>query len=139
MDWNKKNAGVDGYKPSEDPGVISVTNIYNYYKKYGFKTIVMGASFRNVEEILELAGCDRLTIAPALLEKLTNNTDEVVQKLDATKSSSLDIEKVDMSENTFRWMLNEDAMATEKLAEGIRNFAIDIVKLEDVIKSKISN
>lgn len=139
MDWYKKKDGVDGYEPSEDPGVQSVSEIYNYYKKYGYKTIVMGASFRNVDEIIELAGCDRLTIAPALLETLTNRTDEVVQKLDANKSSSLDIEKVDMNENNFRWMLNENAMATEKLAEGIRNFAIDIVKLEDVIKSKLSN
>eukprot|EP01083_Nonionella_stella_P001867 5363_1 len=138
MDWYKKNDGVDGYKPSEDPGVKSVTAIYNYYKKYGHKTIVMGASFRNAEEILELAGCDRLTISPGLLEKLTSCTDEVVQKLDATKSEALDIEKIDMDEKTFRWMLNEDAMATEKLAQGIRNFAIDIVKLEDIVKSKIS-
>jgi len=138
MDWYKKNDGVDGYKPSEDPGVKSVTAIYNYYKKYGHKTIVMGASFRNAEEILELAGCDRLTISPGLLEKLTSCTDEVVQKLDATKSEALEIEKIDMDEKTFRWMLNEDAMATEKLAQGIRNFAIDIVKLEDIVKSKIS-
>lgn len=139
MDWYKKKDGVDGYKPCEDPGVKSVTSIYNYYKKYRHKTIVMGASFRNVDEILELAGCDRLTIAPALLETLTNCTDEVDQKLDASKSSSMDIAKVDMNEKTFRWMMNEDAMATEKLAEGIRNFAIDIEKLEAIIKSKVSN
>jgi transaldolase len=139
MDWYKKNDGVDGYKPEEDPGVKSVTSVYNYYKKYGFKTIVMGASFRNVEEILELAGCDRLTISPGLLEKLTASTEDVVQKLDAAKSGDMEIEKIDMSEKTFRWMMNEDAMATEKLAQGIRNFAIDIVKLEDIIKSKIAN
>lgn len=139
MDWYKARDGVDGYKPSEDPGVQSVTSIYNYYKKFGFKTIVMGASFRNVEEILELAGCDRLTISPGLLEKLTSSTDAVEQKLDASKSSALEIEKIDVSEKNFRWMMNEDAMATEKLAQGIRNFAIDIVKLEDIIKSKISN
>ena len=139
MDWYKKKDGVDGYKPCEDPGVKSVTSIYNYYKKYGHKTIVMGASFRNVDEILELAGCDRLTIAPALLETLTSCTDEVDQKLDDSKSSSMDIAKVDMNEKTFRWMMNEDAMATEKLAEGIRNFAIDIEKLEAIIKSKVSN
>lgn len=139
MDWYKKNDGVDGYKPEEDPGVKSVTAIYNYYKKYGFKTIVMGASFRNVDEILELAGCDRLTISPGLLEKLTGSTEDVVQKLDASKSGDMEIEKIDMSEKTFRWMMNEDAMATEKLAQGIRNFAIDIVKLEDIIKSKIAN
>lgn len=139
MDWYKKSEGVDGYEPSDDPGVKSVTSIYNYYKKYGYKTIVMGASFRNVGEILELAGCDRLTISPGLLETLTASTDEVPQKLDASKSASLDIEKIDMCEKTFRWMMNEDAMATEKLAQGIRNFAIDIVKLEDIIKSKTSN
>lgn len=102
MDWYKKNDGVDGYKPEEDPGVKSVTAIYNYYKKYGFKTIVMGASFRNVDEILELAGCDRLTISPGLLEKLTGSTEDVVQKLDASKSGDMEIEKIDMSEKTFR-------------------------------------
>lgn len=140
MDWYKAHDGVvNGYKPCDDPGVQSVTSIYNYYKKYGFKTIVMGASFRNVGEILELAGCDRLTISPSLLETLTNNcTDDVVQKLDASMSATLDIEKIDMNENTFRWMMNENAMATEKLAQGIRNFTIDIVKLEDIVKSKIS-
>lgn len=140
MDWYKAHDGVvNGYKPCDDPGVQSVTSIYNYYKKYGFKTIVMGASFRNVGEILELAGCDRLTISPSLLETLTNNcTDDVVQKLDASMSAALDIEKIDMNENTFRWMMNENAMATEKLAQGIRNFTIDIVKLEDIVKSKIS-
>lgn len=136
MDWHKKKEGVDGYESSDDPGVKSVTAIYNYYKKYGYKTIVMGASFRNVGEILELGGCDRLTISPGLLETLTNCSDEVVQKLDASKSSSMDIEKIDMDEKTFRWMMNEDAMATEKLAEGIRNFASDIEKLEDIVKSK---
>jgi len=139
MDWYKKKDGVDGYEPSKDPGVQSVTAIFNYYKKYGYKTIVMGASFRNVEEILELAGCDRLTIAPALLGTLTGCTDAVEQKLDASKSTDLDIEKIEMNEKTFRWMMNEDAMATEKLAEGIRNFAIDIEKLEDIIKTKVSN
>jgi transaldolase len=140
MDWHKKESGVSGYDdPSDDPGVISVTAIYNYYKKFGYETIVMGASFRNVGEIIELAGCDRLTISPSLLETLTSCTDEVVQKLDATKSKAMDdIEKIDMDEKTFRWMMNEDAMATEKLAQGIRNFAIDIVKLEDIVKSKMS-
>lgn len=139
MDWYKKAEGVDGYKPNDDPGVKSVSSIYNYYKKYGYETIVMGASFRNTEEILELAGCDRLTISPGLLETLSNSTDEVTQKLDASKSGSMDISKIDMDEKTFRWMMNEDAMATEKLAEGIRNFGKDIVKLEDIVKSKISN
>eukprot|EP00551_Chaetoceros_affinis_P001851 CAMPEP_0203635446 /NCGR_PEP_ID=MMETSP0088-20131115/2223_1 /ASSEMBLY_ACC=CAM_ASM_001087 /TAXON_ID=426623 /ORGANISM="Chaetoceros affinis, Strain CCMP159" /LENGTH=329 /DNA_ID=CAMNT_0050489331 /DNA_START=91 /DNA_END=1080 /DNA_ORIENTATION=+ len=139
MDWYKKSEGVKGYAPQDDPGVKSVTAVYNYYKKFGYKTIVMGASFRNVEEILELAGCDRLTISPSLLEKLTSSTEDVVQKLDADKSAAMEIEKIEMDEKMFRWMMNEDAMATEKLAEGIRNFAIDIVKLEDIIKSKVAN
>ena len=110
--------GVDGFTPTEDPGVISVTKIYNYYKKYGYNTIVMGASFRNTEEIVELVGCDRLTISPDLLDKLSAATEKVVKKLDAEKAASMDIEKIDMDEKTFRWMMNEDAMATEKLAEG---------------------
>jgi len=137
MDWYKKKEGVDGYAGAEDPGVKSVTEVYNYYKKFGFKTIVMGASFRNKGEILELAGCDRLTIAPKLLEELSSSTDTVEKKLDASASASKEIEKIEMSENNFRWMMNENAMATEKLSEGIRNFAADIVKLEDIIKGKI--
>lgn len=137
MDWHKKAEGVDGYEASKDPGVISVTSIYNYYKKFGYKTIVMGASFRNLDEITELAGCDRLTIAPALLEKLENSTDEVKKKLCSEAAAEIKIEKIDMSEKVFRWMMNENAMATEKLAEGIRNFAKDIEKLEAIIKSKI--
>lgn len=137
MDWYKKAQGVDGFAPAEDPGVISVTSIYNYYKKYGHETIVMGASFRNAGEITELAGCDRLTIAPGLLDVLSSSTDAVPQKLDATKAAEMDIPKIDMTENTFRWMMNEDPMATEKLAEGIRGFAADIVKLEAVIQGKI--
>lgn len=137
MDWHKKSEGVDGYAPSEDPGVKSVTQIYNYYKKHGHETIVMGASFRNKDEILELAGCDRLTISPGLLGDLSGSTDAVVKKLDAEAVKGMDIEKIDMTENTFRWMVNEDAMATEKLAEGIRNFSKDIVKLEDIIKGKM--
>jgi len=137
MDWYKKRDMVKCYKPRDDPGVKSVTSIYNYYKKFGHKTIIMGASFRNKEEILELAGCDRLTMSPKLLEELRNSDDAVIRKLDAAKSTNQNIEKVDMDEAIFRWMMNEDTMATEKLAEGIRNFAIDIVKLEDIIKSKI--
>jgi len=136
MDWNKKADGVDGYKPaSADPGVQSVTKIYNYYKKYGYNTICMGASFRNKDEILELAGCDRLTISPKLLDELAASTNTVTQKLDAGKSATMtDIERIAVDEKTFRWMMNEDAMATEKLSEGIRNFAKDIVKLEEIIK-----
>lgn len=137
MDWHKKSEGVSGYAPSDDPGVKSVTSIYNYYKKYGYKTIVMGASFRNTDEITELAGCDRLTIAPGLLEKLDASTDAVQEKLSEESAKETDIAKIDMNEKVFRWMMNEDAMATEKLAEGIRNFGKDIVKLEAIVKSKI--
>ena len=139
MDWHKKKEGVDGYEPSADPGVQSVTTIYNYYKHHGHKTIIMGASFRNKEEIVSLAGCDRLTIAPGLLEQLTASTDPVEKKLDADVSAKMDINKINVDENNFRWMMNEDAMATEKLAEGIRNFSADIVKLEIIVKEKISD
>jgi len=137
MDWYKKRDAVQGYEPSKDPGVKSVTSIYEYYKKFGYKTIIMGASFRNKEEILELAGCDRLTMAPKLLDELKNSTDDVIRKLDVKKIASKDVEKVEMNEKAFRWMMNEDPMATQMLADGIRNFAIDIVKLEDIIKSKV--
>jgi len=137
MDWYKKTTGVDGFAPAEDPGVQSVTEIFNYFKKYDYDTIVMGASFRNTEEICELAGCDRLTISPKLLSELSNSTGELPRKLDAAKAKAMDIPKLDMNENTFRWMMNEDAMATEKLAEGIRGFAKDIVKLEEIVQAKI--
>lgn len=137
MDWNKKELGVDGFKPEEDPGVISVTAIYNYYKKFGYNTIVMGASFRNTDEILMLAGCDRLTISPALLDELVASTEPLTKRLDPAKAATEDIEKIEMDEKKFRWMLNEDPMATEKLAEGIRNFAADIVHLENIVKEKI--
>jgi transaldolase len=137
MDWYKKSEGVDGFKPEEDPGVKSVTAIYNYYKKHGYNTIVMGASFRNKGEIIELAGCDRLTISPALLDELSESKDAVSKKLDAEKAITMDIAKIDMDEKKFRWMMNEDAMATEKLAEGIRNFSKDIVKLEEIVKAKM--
>jgi len=137
MDWYKKKNSVDGFIPTEDPGVISVSSIYNYFKKFGYSTIVMGASFRNTDEILELAGCDRLTIAPALLSELDAANSIVTKKLDADAAKASDESKIDMSETVFRWMLNEDAMATEKLAEGIRNFAADLVKLEDFVKQKM--
>jgi transaldolase len=137
MDWYKKSEGVDGFKPEEDPGVQSVSAIYNYYKKYGYNTIVMGASFRNKEEIIQLAGCDRLTISPTLLDELEASEEPIHLKLDSTVSAAMDIEKIEMDEKKFRWMMNEDAMATEKLAEGIRNFAADTVKLENVVKSKM--
>ncbi len=128
LDWYKKDTGKTDYNSNEDPGVVSVTSIYNYYKQQGYNTVVMGASFRNIGEILELAGCDRLTISPQLMDELTNSTETVVQKLNASEASA-DKEPA-LSQAQFRWLMNEDAMATEKLAEGIRNFAIDQVKLE---------
>ena len=136
MDWYKAKTGTT-YAPAEDPGVQSVQAIYDYYKKFGYKTEVMGASFRNVGEILELAGCDLLTISPNLLEELKKSSEPVERKLSAESSKGKDIAKIDMNEATFRWMFNEDAMATEKTAEGIRNFAADIVKLEKLIQAKV--
>jgi transaldolase len=134
LDWFKKNEGKESYAPAEDPGVVSVTQIYNYYKKFGYKTQIMGASFRNVDEILELAGCDLLTIAPKLLQELQTAQGDVPQKLVADKAQHMKIEKIPMDEKTFRWMLCADAMASDKLYEGIRNFAKDIVKLEKKIE-----
>ncbi|EJK67845.1 hypothetical protein THAOC_11060 [Thalassiosira oceanica] len=139
MDWYKKRDNVEGYAPAEDPGVKSVTSIYNYFKKFGYSTIVMGASFRNKDEIAELAGCDRLTISPKLLEELSSSASDLPKKLDAEKAKDMEIERVDMNEKTFRWMMNEDAMATEKLAEGLRGFARDIEKLEKIVQEKLSN
>lgn len=132
LDWHKAKTGKD-YQGAEDPGVQSVTSIYNYYKKFGYQTEVMGASFRNVGEILELAGSDLLTISPNLLAELKGSDAPVERKLDAAAAASLDIQKVEMNEPTYRWMFNEDAMATEKTAEGIRNFAADTIKLEKLI------
>lgn len=130
LDWFKKSEGVAGYAPAEDPGVVSVTQIYNYYKKFGYKTQVMGASFRNADEILELAGCDLLTISPQFLDELAKAEGDVPRKLDPAAAKNDKIEKISLTEKSFRWMLNEDAMATEKLSEGIRNFAKDAAKLE---------
>jgi len=135
LDWHKKNAGKD-FVGAEDPGVKSVTQIYTYYKKFGYNTEVMGASFRNKGEILELAGCDLLTIAPPLLAELKASTELVVRKLDPSKAASVDLQKVSFDEKSFRFALNEDAMATEKTAEGIRLFSADIVKLEQLIAQK---
>jgi len=128
LDWFKKDTGRTDYPSDEDPGVVSVTCIYNYYKCKGYKTVVMGASFRNTGEILALAGCDRLTISPQLMDELANNFNPIEQKLTAS-TANLKSEAA-LSESAFRWQMNDDAMATEKLAEGIRNFAIDQVKLE---------
>jgi len=130
LDWHKKDRGVTDISAVEDPGVLSVTEIYNYYKKYGYNTIVMGASFRNIGEIIEIVGCDALTIAPSLLNELENSEGKLDKKLDAAKAKEMDIKPIKMDEKTFRWMMNEDAMATEKLAEGIRNFTKDLIKLE---------
>lgn len=135
LDWHKKAAGRD-FAPAEDPGVLSVTEIYRYYKKFEYKTEVMGASFRNKGEILELAGCDLLTIAPALLAELSAASDPVVRKLDPQAAKSAKLDKVSLDEKNFRFALNEDAMATEKTAEGIRQFAVDVRKLEQLIKQK---
>lgn len=138
LDWYKAKTGLSSYKPEEDPGVVSVTNIYRYLKKYGYKTIVMGASFRNTEEILELAGCDRLTISPSLLEELATKETPVSRKLDETSAAkAYEGEKLMLSEKDFRLLMNDDAMATEKLAEGIRGFSADIVKLEAILSDKM--
>ncbi len=136
LDWYKKAQGVSSYAPSDDPGVKSVTSIYQYYKKFGYKTQIMGASFRNKEEILELAGCDLLTISPNLLEELKNSSEPVQRKLEHSMAQSSLHQKIHVNEKAFRWGLNEDAMATEKLSEGIRNFTKDILKLETLLKSK---
>jgi transaldolase len=136
LDWYKKSTGKD-YAAAEDPGVQSVTQIYNYYKHFGYTTEVMGASFRNKGEITELCGCDLLTISPGLLGELQNATDAISPKLNAANAKSLKIERIGSDEKTFRWLFNEDAMATEKTAEGIRNFAKDIVKLETMVKAAL--
>ncbi|MBT5903862.1 MAG: transaldolase [Opitutaceae bacterium] len=136
LDWHKKATG-ENYEGAADPGVISVTEIYNYYKKFGYKTEVMGASFRNTGEILELAGCDLLTISPALLQELSENDGVVERKLDPTNADAIELTQISLDEKAFRLALNEDAMATEKTAEGIRNFAADIVKLEKLIADRI--
>lgn len=137
LDWYKKSTGKN-YTAIEDPGVTSVQRIYNYYKRYGYKTIVMGASFRNIGEIEELTGCDFLTISPQLLDELSKSKTELSPRLISDKAMTLDIPKVSYTENTFRWELNEDAMATEKLSEGIRKFAEDGIKLESVLKNRMS-
>jgi transaldolase len=133
FDWYKKHEKVDGYEPGNDPGVKSVTHIYNYYKKHEYKTVIMGASFRNIDEILELAGCDYLTISPQLMKKLQHIDGMIVRKLDPQTAKDKNLEKIFIDEMKFRWQLNENAMATEKLAEGIRNFTLDTIRLEEYI------
>lgn len=137
LDWYKKATGKDSYDKFDDPGVQSVTRIYNYYKEHGYKTVVMGASFRNIGEIQALAGCDRLTISPQLLEELANEQSDLKPVLKDEGASKTPEDKLD--ENAFRWEMNEDAMATEKLAEGIRNFAADQEKLEAMLKDKLGH
>lgn len=134
LDWYKANTDKKEYAPAEDPGVISVTKIYNYYKQYGYKTVVMGASFRNVGEIIELAGCDRLTIAPPLLKTLHETPNAVVRKLGF--QGEVQAKPQPLTEAEFYWQHNSDAMAVEKLAEGIRKFAVDQGKLEEMLLSK---
>jgi transaldolase len=136
LDWFKAKTGKD-YAPAEDPGVLSVREIYTYYKKFGYQTEVMGASFRNAGEILELAGCDLLTISPDLLAKLQESKQPVERKLSPEQAATAHIERIALDEKSFRWRLNEDAMATEKTAEGIRNFAADIVKMEALIEKQL--
>src|SRR5438445_5060851 len=135
-DWYKA-ANKRDYSGPEDPGVQSVQEIYSYYKKFGYKTEVMGASFRNTGQILELAGCDCLTISPELMKELSESTELVERKLSLEKANAAKIDKLGLDEKKFRWMLNENAMATEKTAEGIRKFAADVVKLEKFVAGKL--
>jgi transaldolase len=135
-DWYKANTGKD-YKGADDPGVQSVTRIYNHYKKFGYKTEVMGASFRNVNQIVQLAGSDLLTISPNLLEELSKSFEPVERKLSIETAKSSPGEKIALDEKTFRFEFNEDPMAVDKTAEGIRKFSADIVKLEKLISSKL--
>lgn len=138
LDWYKKQTGKTSYPPQEDPGVLSVRTIYSYLKKYDFKTQVMGASFRNKGEILELAGCDLLTISPTLLEELQSSTEPLERKLSREQAKKEAIERLHLNESHFRYLFNEDPMAVDKLAEGIRLFAKDAIKLQDYIVAQFS-
>lgn len=136
LDWHVARGDRKSFTPDEDPGVISVTRIWHYFRRHGHATVVMGASFRNVGEIEALAGCDRLTISPALLDELSRDTGTLARRLQSgqTTAATPDIARLEMDEKRFRWMMNEDAMATEKLAEGIRSFVADQRKLEELLK-----
>ena len=136
LDWFKANTDIE-YNELNDPGVESVKKIYHYFKKYSLNTIVMAASFRNTSQIVELAGCDKLTISPALLEELSSSNEEITQKLKSEDSSFFDIERIKINESAFRWHLNENQMASFKLAEGIRLFNKDLSKLRDLILAQI--
>ena len=138
LDWYKKESGRASYTPAEDPGVLSVTQIYNYYKKFGFKTEVMGASFRNAGEITELAGCDLLTIAPSLLAELQATTGDLPRKLDAGQAAALTIERIVVDQDTFARMHLADRMASEKLAEGIAGFTKALEALEELLAARLS-
>ncbi|PMB50818.1 transaldolase [Fischerella thermalis CCMEE 5205] len=138
LDWYKKETGRDSYPSAEDPGVLSVTKIYNYYKKFGYKTEVMGASFRNIDEITELAGCDLLTISPALLGELQATIGELPRKLDASKASGMAIEKISMDKATFDKMHTADRMASEKLDEGIKGFTKALESLEQLLAERLA-
>lgn len=138
LDWYVANTRKKSFEAKEDPGVLSVTKIYNYYKKFGYKTVVMGASFRNVGEIKELAGCDLLTISPKLLEELEKSNEPVRKMLSEELAKKSDLPKMSLNETEFRWHLNEDQMATDKLSEGIRKFAVDVRKLEKLLQEKMS-
>ena len=137
LDWYKKNTGKD-YQGADDPGVQSVTRIYNYFKKFGYKTVVMGASFRNIGEIKELAGCDLLTISPNLLEELQRTEAELPRKLDPEKARTMDIEKMTIDEATFEKMHKEDKMASDKLTEGIKGFSDALVSLEKLLADRLA-
>ena len=138
LDWYKKDTGRDSYEPAEDPGVLSVTEIYNYYKKFGYKTEVMGASFRNVGEITELAGSDLLTIAPSLLAELQAATGDLPRKLDPQNAAGMDIQKLSMDKATFDDMHSKNRMATEKLSEGIDGFTKALVSLEELLATRLA-
>lgn len=138
LDWYKKDTGRDSYPPAEDPGVLSVTQIYNYYKKFGYKTEVMGASFRNIGEITELAGCDLLTIAPALLSELQSTEGDLPRKLDPAKAANAAIEKIAMDKATYDRMHTENRMASEKLSEGIDGFTKALETLEKLLATRLS-
>jgi len=138
LDWYKKSTGRDSFPGAEDPGVQSVTRIYNYFKRFGHKTEVMGASFRNLDEIVELAGCDLLTIAPNLLEALQNTRGTLVRKLDPARAASQSIERIAMNEERFRTLHAEDRMASDKLSEGIEGFSKAIVALERLLESRLA-
>ena len=137
LDWYKKDTGRDSYEPAEDPGVMSVTEVYNYYKKFDYKTEVMGASFRNIGEITELAGSDLLTISPALLADLQATEGDLPRKLDPAKAKAMDITKINMDKATFDRMHSENRMATDKLAEGIQGFEKALVSLEELLASRL--